>query len=61
MKGGKGKSTKLEIDLIARWDTLPKVQTASWWEWEDGLAPLFWRWNVGYIVQAQDGIIPWIE
>ena len=31
-RGGKGKATKLKIDLIALWDTLPRVQVASWWE-----------------------------
>ena len=33
MRGGKGKLTKLEIGLIDLWDTLPRVQAASWWYW----------------------------
>ena len=49
---GKGKENKLEIDLIDLWDTLSRVKAYSWWEWEDGLAPLFWKWPVGYLVQA---------
>ena len=32
-RGVKCKVIKLEIDLIALQDTLPRVQVASWWEW----------------------------
>ena len=39
--GVEGKSTKLEVDLIALQDTLHRVQGASWWELEKGLAPFF--------------------
>ena len=49
------------MELIALWDTLPRVQAASWWEREDGLAPLFWRWSEGYLFQARDGLSPWIK
>ena len=57
----KGKSTKLEIDFIALWGTLPSVKAASWWEFEDVLAPFFWIWPVGYLVQSREGVIPWIK
>ena len=60
-KGGKGKATRLEIYLIALRDTLPRLQEASWWEWEDGFAPFFWKWPVGYLFKAQDGVSPWIK
>ena len=39
--GGKGKPTNFEIDLIALLYTLPRVQVASWREWEDGSATFF--------------------
>ena len=37
------------------------MQAASWWEWEDGPAPFFWIWYAGYLVQARDGVSPWIK
>ena len=30
-RGGKGKSTKLEIYLISLRDTISRVQSVSWW------------------------------
>ena len=38
------KAANLELDLIALRDTLPRFQMiSSWWEWYEGLEPLFWR------------------
>ena len=58
MRGGKVKSTKLEIDLIALQGTLPRVQADSLWEWEGGSAPFFWGLHVSYIDQARYWVGP---
>ena len=61
MRGGKVKSTKLEIDLIALQGTLPRVQADSLWEWEGGSAPFFWGLHVSYIDQARYWVGPCIK
>ena len=56
------KAANLELDLIALRDTLPRFQImSSWWEWYEGLEPLFWRWTEGYQDQAREGVQPGIR
>ena len=61
MRVGKGKPTKLEINSIALRDTLPRLQEASLWKWEDIWDPFFLKCPVSYIYQAWYGIGTWIK
>ena len=36
---GRGKSTKLEFELIYPQDTLTRDQMSSWWKWDKGWVP----------------------
>jgi hypothetical protein len=38
-----------------------KADGASWWEWDRGLALLFWRWPKDYIETARIGIAPMFD
>ena len=61
MRSGRGKSTKLELDLIDLQYTLPMFQMAYWWELYEDLAPIFWRCKEGYWYQSQYRVRPWIR
>ena len=37
-------------------DALTRGANSSWWGWEDGSHPFFWRWPQEYVTHIQDGI-----
>ena len=37
-------------------DALVRALRSSWWEWEDGSAPFYWRWPAWYQPFIRDGI-----
>ena len=37
-------------------DALLRALKSSWWEWEDGSAPFYWRWPMWYHTFIRDGI-----
>ena len=37
-------------------DALLRALRSSWWEWEDGSAPFYWRWPKWYQGHIRDGI-----
>lgn len=37
-------------------DALVRALRSSWWEWEDGSAPFYWRWPTWYQPFIRDGI-----
>lgn len=44
---------------IAALDCIVRCCGASWWAWDIGSRPLFWRWPVDYQLQVRDGVSPW--
>jgi hypothetical protein len=42
--------------LVAAADCIDRAANSSWWDWEDGSRPLFWRWSAEYHNQIRDGI-----
>ena len=44
------------MNLIALRYTLPRVQAASRWKWDEGLEYFFWIYPEGYQDQARDGV-----
>jgi hypothetical protein len=40
---------------VAR-DAIERTSRASWWTWDDGSTPLFWRWPAEYMVRIRDGV-----
>jgi hypothetical protein len=45
--------------LLAACDCIERAANSSWWDWEDGSRPFFWRWSVEYQNQIRDGIPLW--
>jgi hypothetical protein len=48
-------------DVTAGRDCISRCCNASWWEWDAGSRPLFWRWPSDYRLVIRDGLPPWIK
>lgn len=48
------------VDWEAGRDCVRRCSLSSWWDWEGGSRPLFWRWPKEYRKQIRDGIDLWI-
>ena len=51
--------TDLGRDLVAGKLALDKEEAASFWEWDEGSYPFFWRWPKGVRLDMRDGTILW--
>jgi hypothetical protein len=49
------------LDLEAVRECLSKCCDASWWHWDRGSRPMFWKWPIEYQETARDGVQPWIR
>jgi hypothetical protein len=45
--------------LLAACDFIERAANASWWDWEDGSKPFFWRWSIEYQERIRDWIPLW--
>jgi hypothetical protein len=45
--------------LVSVADFIERAANSSWWYWEDGSRPFFWRWSAGYHNQIRVGIPLW--
>jgi hypothetical protein len=43
-------------DLEAGGDAIRRAWRSSWWEWEDGFRPFYWRWRKWYRKRIRDGL-----
>jgi hypothetical protein len=41
---------------VARDTIEERTSKSSWWSWDDGSTPLFWRWPAEYMVRIRDGV-----
>ena len=41
-------------------DCIRRASQASWWSWDGGSRPFFWRWPEDYQEKVKDGIKPWM-
>ena len=48
-------------NIIAGRDCIARCSNSSWWEWDAGSRPLFWRWPEEYRKVIRDGLPPWIK
>ncbi len=48
-------------DTAAGRDCITRCSNSSWWEWDMGSRPLFWRWPEEYRRVIRDGLPPWIK
>ena len=48
-------------DLEAARDAVRRATEASWWEWDLGSAPFFWRWPEWYHKVMRDGLQIWVK
>jgi hypothetical protein len=46
--------------LAAR-ECIQKTSNASWWTWDQGSRPLFWRWPIDYQSVVRDGVKVWFR
>lgn len=68
-KGGRPRYTKYWRDLanvsrkdwIAGADCIGRSSDATWWEWDQGSRPLFWRWPKEYVPSIRDGLPLWFK
>lgn len=47
------------IDWIAGRDCIGRCSNTSWWDWDTGSRPLFWRWKSDYQQIIRDGLKLW--
>lgn len=52
--GGKNKKS-LDRDLKVGLDAIERAARASWWAWDDGSTPFFWRWQRQHRYVLRDG------
>jgi hypothetical protein len=58
-----GRFTKAGGTLTGkRWDAIWRIGDATWWDWDSGLAPLYyWCWPKEYRIIIQDGLPIWFS
>jgi hypothetical protein len=49
------------LERLPGWDAVRRVADSSWWEWDEGSAPLYWRWPAEYRNTIRDGLEIWIR
>ncbi len=52
------KNKEASKDWLAGRECIEKCSESSWWEWDKGSRPLFWRWKEDYLDIIRDGL-PW--
>jgi hypothetical protein len=45
-----------EVNLKVARDAINRTSKSTWWAWDDGSTPLFWRWPEEYLVRIRDGV-----
>jgi hypothetical protein len=50
---------KAKVEWMAGRDCVERCAEASWWEWDSGSRPLFWRWPEEYQTIIRDGLPLW--
>ena len=45
-------------DVAAARECISRAMGSSWWEWDAGSRPFFWRWHGDYFQQIRDGVPP---
>jgi len=53
------RNKRLASDWEAGRDCIRRCILASWWDWDAGSRPLFWRWPSEYLEIIKDGLPPW--
>jgi hypothetical protein len=48
-------------NVLAGRDALERLANTSWWDWEDGLRPLHWKWPRWYMEVIRDGLPVWFR
>ena len=52
----KDHTTTLKVDIEAGRDAIGRATQATWWEWDGGSRPFFWRWPSWYQSIIRDGL-----
>jgi hypothetical protein len=51
-----------KAEQFAGWDALLlRVGDSTWWDWDIGLAPIYWQWHVEYWLVIWDGLPIWFS
>jgi hypothetical protein len=43
------------------WDAVKRSSESSWWDWDAGSAPFYWRWPRSYMHVIRDGLPIWFS
>jgi len=46
------------VNMNAARECIYRAANSSWWEWDAGSRPLFWRWAKDYVATIRDGVPP---
>jgi hypothetical protein len=49
------------LDKDPGYDAIHRVADSSWWDWDVGSAPLYWRWPREYRTTIRDGLEIWFS
>ncbi len=47
--------------MAAARDCIGRAAHASWWKWDEGSRPFFWRYKEEFMVDLRDGVQPWLN
>jgi hypothetical protein len=47
------------VDRVPGYDAIWRVGDSSWWDWDSGSAPFYWRWPAEYKEVIRDGLEIW--
>jgi hypothetical protein len=53
------KENDKQKSLLAVGDCITRAANSTWWNWEDGSRPFFWRWSEEYCRHIRDRIPLW--
>jgi hypothetical protein len=49
----KSRQQEAGIDYVAGCDAIERAWRSTWWDWDDGSRPFFWRWPQEYLEQTE--------
>jgi hypothetical protein len=47
---------KFDKDMTVGKDAVLRAARSTWWNWDDGSTPFFWRWKPEYVERIRDGV-----
>jgi len=61
LNGALSSNNEARQDWNAGRECVKRYSGSTWWEWNDGSRPHFWRWPAEYKRAIRDGVSPWFR